>query len=86
VRRIEIRDAELEESGAEFVDWGLSYKLGYQRPEPVRVVIARAKYKVPVAEPESKPLPDDAPSSSRTASASPSSQHRCRRCSSVVAC
>jgi hypothetical protein len=59
-RRIEIRDAELEKSGAQFVDWELSYKLGYQRPEPVRVVIARAKYKVPVAEPESKPLPDDA--------------------------
>jgi hypothetical protein len=58
-RRVEIRDAELEKSGAEFVDWELSYKLGYQRPEPVRVVIARAKYKVPVIEPESKPLPSD---------------------------
>lgn len=58
-RRVEIRDAGLEKSGAEFVDWELSYKLGYQRPEPVRVVIARAKYKVPVIEPESKPLPSD---------------------------
>jgi transposase len=57
-RRIEIRDVELEKSGAVFVDWEMSYKLGYQRPEPVRVVIARAKYKVPVA--ESKPLPTDA--------------------------
>jgi hypothetical protein len=56
-RRIEIRDPELEKSGAVFVDWELSYKLGYQRPEAVRVVIARAKYKTPV---ESKPLPEDA--------------------------
>lgn len=55
-RRIEIRDAELEASGATFVDWELSYKLGYQRPSEVRVVIARAKYKVAKAE----PLPDDA--------------------------
>ncbi|HET9929411.1 MAG TPA: transposase, partial [Polyangiaceae bacterium] len=59
-RRVDIRDAELEESGAEFIGWELSYKLGYQRPEPVRVVIARAKYKVPAAVPEAKPLPDDA--------------------------
>ncbi len=55
-RRIEFRDPELEKSGATFVDWELSYKLGYQRPAEVRVVIARAKYKVP--KPES--LPDDA--------------------------
>jgi len=55
-RRIEIRDPELEKSGATFVDWELSYKLGYQRPSEVRVVIARAKYKVPKPE----PLPDDA--------------------------
>ncbi len=55
-RRIEIRDPELEASGATFVDWELSYKLGYQRPSEVRVVIARAKYKVAKAE----PLPDDA--------------------------
>ena len=55
-RRIEIRDPELEASGATFVDWELSYKLGYQRPSEVRVVIARAKYKV--AKPE--PLPADA--------------------------
>lgn len=59
-RRIEIRDVELEKSGALFVDWELSYKLGYQRPEPVRVVIARAKYKVPVVEAEPTPLPSDA--------------------------
>jgi hypothetical protein len=57
-RRIEIRDPELEASGATFVDWELSYKLGYQRPSDVRIVIARAKYKV--AKPEPPPLPDDA--------------------------
>ena len=57
-RRIEFRDAELEKSGATFVDWELSYKLGYQRPSEVRVVMARAKYKVPKA--ENEPLPDDA--------------------------
>jgi len=57
-RRIEIRDHELEQGGATFVDWELSYKLGYQRPSEVRVVIARAKYKV--AKPEQEPLPDDA--------------------------
>ena len=57
-RRIEIRDPELEKSGATFVDWELSYKLGYQRPSEVRVVIARAKYKV--NKPEHEPLPDDA--------------------------
>lgn len=55
-RRIEIRDRELEASGATFVDWEISYKLGYQRPSEVRVVIARAKYKVAKAD----PLPDDA--------------------------
>ena len=57
-RRIEIRDAALEANGATFVDWEFSYKLGYQRPSEVRVVIARAKYKVRNA--ESEPLPDDA--------------------------
>jgi len=59
-RRIEIRDPELEKSGGIFIDWELSYKLGYQRPEAVRVVLARAKYKTPVADAEPKPLPDDA--------------------------
>lgn len=59
-RRIEIRDAELEKGGAVFVDWELSYKLGYQRPEPVRVVIARAKYKVAVAHAQPEALPEDA--------------------------
>ena len=58
-RRIEIRDAELEKAGAAFIDWELSYKLGYQRPQAVRVVIARAKYKTPIA-PEHKPCADDA--------------------------
>ena len=43
-RRIEIRDAALEDKGT-FIGWEESYKLGYQRPEAVRVVIARAKYK-----------------------------------------
>jgi hypothetical protein len=57
-RRIEFRDRELEAAGAAFIDWELSYKLGYQRPEQVRVVLARAKYKVLATEPE--PLPDDA--------------------------
>jgi transposase len=57
-RRIEVRDPELEQSGATFVGWELSYKLGYQRPSEVRVVIARAKYKVP--KPEREPLPKDA--------------------------
>ena len=55
-RRIEIRDPELEASGATFVDWELSYKLGYHRPSEVRIVIARAKYKVAKLE----PLSDDA--------------------------
>jgi transposase len=48
-RRIEIRDPELDCTGT-FIGWELSYKLGFQRPEPVRVVIARAKYKVTVPE------------------------------------
>jgi len=48
-RRIEIRDPELERT-ATFIDWELSYKLGFQRPEPVRVIIARAKYKVTAPE------------------------------------
>ena len=51
-------DPALEASGAAFIDWELSYKLGYQRPEAVRVVIARAKYKVSKVERE--PLRDDA--------------------------
>jgi hypothetical protein len=61
-RRIEFRDPELEKSGATFVDWELSYKLGYQRPSEVRVVMARAKYKVPKPKPktEAASLPDDA--------------------------
>jgi hypothetical protein len=59
-RRIEIRDAELERSGAVQIGWEESYKLGYQRPEPVRVTIARAKYKVPAAAETSKTLPEDA--------------------------
>ena len=59
-RRVEIRDAELEKSGGTFIGWELSYKLGYQRPEAVRVVLARAKYKAPSAGGEAKPLPDDA--------------------------
>jgi transposase len=59
-RRIEIRDADVEKDGGTFIGWELSYKLGYQRPEAVRVVLARAKYKTPSADGESKPLPDDA--------------------------
>ena len=59
-RRIEIRDTDLEKNGGTFIGWELSYKLGYQRPEAVRVVLARAKYKTPSADGESKPLPDDA--------------------------
>lgn len=57
-RRIEIRDAELESKGI-FIGWETSYKLGYQRPEAVRVVIARAKYKTKV-EPAPHAWPDDA--------------------------
>ena len=59
-RRIEIRDAELEKGGGIFIGWEQSYKLGYQRPQAVRVVLARAKYKTPSAEGESKPLSDEA--------------------------
>ena len=59
-RRIEIRDAELEKSGAVQIGWEESYKLGYQRPEPVRVTIARAKYRVPAADDTSTTLPEDA--------------------------
>jgi hypothetical protein len=59
-RRIEFRDPELEKSGATVVDWELSYKLGYQRPSEVRVVMARAKYKVPKLDPDPASLPDDA--------------------------
>jgi hypothetical protein len=60
-RRIEIRDAALEKGGGTFIGWELSYKLGYQRPEAVRVVLARAKYKTPTVDGgESKRLPDDA--------------------------
>jgi transposase len=50
-QRIEIRDPELEASGATFVDWELSYKLGFKRPVAVRIVFARAKYKVAKPEP-----------------------------------
>jgi len=46
-RRIELRDPELASKGT-FIGWETSYKLGYQRPEAVRVVIARAKYRTAV--------------------------------------
>jgi len=59
-RRIEIRDTELEKSGGSFIGWEVSYKLGYQRPQAVRVVLARAKYKTPTADAEPSSLPDDA--------------------------
>lgn len=58
--RVEIRDAEIEAKGATLIGWELSYKLGHQRPEAVRVVIARAKYKVAEPEPLPNPLPADA--------------------------
>lgn len=61
-RRVEIRDPELE-STATFIGWETSYKLGYQRPEAVRVVIARAKYKTvktAVGPDVAAPLPLDA--------------------------
>jgi transposase len=62
-RRIEIRDPELESKGT-FIGWETSYKLGHQRPQAVRVVIARAKYKLPVEQPSASsqpaPLPEDA--------------------------
>ncbi len=57
-RRIEIRDPELESKGT-FIGWETSYKLGYQRPEGVRVVIARAKYKT-AADADAWPLTEDA--------------------------
>jgi transposase len=44
-RRIELRDPELERTGT-FIGWETSYKLGYQRAGAVRIVMARAKYKV----------------------------------------
>jgi hypothetical protein len=58
-RRVELRDPELESKG-QFIGWETSYKLGYQRPEAVRVVIARAKYKVAVETPSPSSLPSDA--------------------------
>jgi hypothetical protein len=54
-RRIEIHDLEIEASGATPIDWELSYKLGYQRPGAVRVVLARAKYKIAVPKPAPEP-------------------------------
>ena len=62
-RRIEFRDAELEKCGGIFIGWELSYKLGYQRPQAVRVVLARAKYKTPSADGNSDASPNDAASS-----------------------
>ena len=44
VRQLVDQTRTIEKSGATFVDWELSYKLGYQRPSEVRIVIARAKY------------------------------------------
>jgi len=44
-RRIEITDPELE-GRAERIGWEVSYKLGRQKPGPVRIAIARAKYKL----------------------------------------
>jgi hypothetical protein len=58
-RRIEIRDAELASKGT-FIGWEESYKLGYQRPEAVRVVIARAKYRTATDASAPVALPDDA--------------------------
>ena len=61
-RRVEIRDPELESKGT-FIGWETSYKLGYQRPAPVKVVVARAKYRVPAEDSASSlpsPLPEDA--------------------------
>ena len=43
-QRIEITDPELEGT-AERIGWEVSYKLGRQKPGPVRIAIARAKYK-----------------------------------------
>jgi len=74
-RRIEIRDPELERMGT-FIGWEESYKLGFQRPEPVRVVIARAKYKKAAGDSASTdaPPPEDsgAPPSSDETFAAPS--------------
>lgn len=58
-RRIEIRDSELEKSGGIFIGWEQSYKLGYLRPQAVRVVLARAKYKTSIVAAQPKRLPDD---------------------------
>ena len=58
-RRVEIRDPELASKGT-FIGWETSYKLGYQRPEAVRVVIARAKYRTAVDASAPATLPDDA--------------------------
>ncbi len=58
-RRIEIRDAELASKGT-FIGWETSYKLGYQRPEAVRVVIARAKYRTATDPNSPAALPEDA--------------------------
>ena len=43
--RIEILDPSLE-GKAERIDFELSYRIGYRRGGPVRIVVARAKYKV----------------------------------------
>jgi len=43
-QRIEITDPELE-GKAERIGWEVSYKLGRQKPGPVRIAVARAKYK-----------------------------------------
>jgi len=59
-RRIEIRDPESEKSGGTCIGWEESYKLGYQRPQAVRVVLARAKYKMPVARADAGSVPDGA--------------------------
>jgi hypothetical protein len=47
---VQRKDAVKIERIGTFIDWELSYKLGFQRPERVRVVIARAKYEVPAPE------------------------------------
>lgn len=59
-RRIEIRDPETEATGGTFIGWELSYKFGYQRPGAVRVVLARAKYRVAVAQTAPSPAPEAA--------------------------
>jgi transposase len=45
-QRIELTDPELE-GKAKRIGWEVSYKLGRQKPGPVKVVIARAKYQAP---------------------------------------